>query len=144
MREPTTCGLCPWEQVFPTDDDAARGLAKHRQVRHGENPINDVVQPSPVQWRERAIEAVRIVAARGEDFAFYEALEPFGIGEPPTNPQHAWGRFAKDVHRLGIAHPVDYELSRRPGTNASSVRKWNADPARCETHGRAVQEGRTA
>src|SRR4051794_4950040 len=76
LREPTECGLCPWEQVFADDDAAERGLAKHRQVRHGEAATMD-----SATWRDRAIEAIRILAARGPDFALYE-IHTMDVGEP--------------------------------------------------------------
>jgi hypothetical protein len=129
-REPTTCQTCPWEQQYPDDTTAARGLARHRQSLHGEQPADGVVQLSSVNWRERAITAIRLLAQRGDDFAFWE-IHSFGVGDPPANHRTAWGLLAKDVHRLGVAHPVDWQRSDRPGTKQSGVRKWSGDASRC-------------
>ena len=129
-REPTTCGLCNFEQVYPNDETAARGLARHRQSRHGEQPAEGVVQLSSVNWRERAIEAIRQLAARPDDFFLYE-VHNFGVGEPPANHRTAWGLLSKDIHRLGVAHPVDWDKSIRPDSRQSAVRKWSGDVSRC-------------
>lgn len=124
------CGLCPWSQEYRDQETAERKLATHRQARHGEGPLDTVTPIDGVTWRERAIEAVKILVARGEDFAMWE-IHNFGVGEPP-DPKHQWGRLSQDLHRLGIAHPVDHTLSARPGTKESSVRKWSGDKTRCE------------
>lgn len=142
MREPTTCGMCPWEQVFPDDDTAERKLAQHRQVRHGETAPDAAVPITSSEWEERATAAVKVLVARGEDFAMFE-IHNYGVGEPP-NPKNDWGRFSSRIHSKGLAHPVDYDLSKRPGTNRSSVRKWSGDSDRCETHGLRARGGQTA
>lgn len=140
--EPTGCGLCPWEQLYPDADVAQRGFATHRHVKHGETDPSTPVPITSGEWEERATAAVKILAARDEDFAMYE-IHDLGVGEPP-NPQYDWGRFSTRIHSKGIAHPVAYDLSKRPGTNRSSVRKWSGNIRRCEKHGDGALEGRTA
>jgi hypothetical protein len=135
------CGACAWEQEYRDQETANRKLAVHRQARHGDKPLDGVVQLDTVNWRQRALDAIRILAASGEDFALSE-IHTMGVGEP-LNPRYDWGNLSRDVHRLGIAHPVDYALSKRPETRKSSVRKWSADKSRCEKHG-AGAKGQTA
>jgi hypothetical protein len=120
---------CDWQIDVPAQA-VDRREAVHMQVRHGAGPLDTVIQLDPVKWRTQAIEAIRQLVARGTDFALFE-VHDFGVGDPP-DPQHQWGLLSRDIHRLGIAHPVDFMRSTRPGTKQSSVRKWSGDASRCE------------
>lgn len=123
------CGQCPWEQFKPTKEAADKQLRAHEQFRHALPVLDGVVQVDTVKWREQAMTAVGVLAAKGEPFTFFD-LHDAGIADPP-NARTAWGQFAKDVHALGIAHPIGYQQSTRPGTKASAVRVWHGDITRC-------------
>lgn len=122
------CGFCPWEQAFATEQEAQRAKANHEHLRHN--------QPLPVQqitgrdWQAQAIDAIRQVAARGQDFRIFDALSEFGLQSPPNHKSQN-GRLATLVHDLGIAHRVSADASTRPETNASQAGVWNRNPARC-------------
>lgn len=125
-----SCGVqgCQWEQAYSSREEADRRLSVHLNHAHAFAPLEGVTQLVTVSWRERAIDALRAVAARGEDFRTFDVVPT--VGDPP-NPQSAWGTLATDLHRLGIAHPVDYQPSKRPGTNRSAAAVWNQNAARC-------------
>lgn len=122
------CPHCPWEQACNNGIEAAGKLAQHLHLRHD--------QPLPPQevtganWQEQSIDAVRQVAARGQEFRIYDALAEFGLQSPP-DAQHRIGRFTTLVHDLGIAHKVRDEPSSRPGTKASAAGVWHRNPAKC-------------
>lgn len=128
---PATCPYdgCQWDQRRPNQASADRALATHLQRAHAINPLTGIQQMPAVEWHERAVDGAKILASRGEDFTLWQ-LHELGIPDPP-NARYALGRFAQVIHDLGIAHPVGYQKSQRPGTKASSVRVWNADRSRC-------------
>lgn len=126
--KPAICSFCPWEQMYPTEDKAETAKRRHEHLRHN--------QPLPTQeitgadWQAQAVEAVRQVAARGQDFRIFDALKEFGLQSPPDQ-QHRIGRFATLVHDMGIAHKVGSAPSTRDRTNKSDAGVWNRNPARC-------------
>ena len=125
------CPHCPWEQACNNGIEAAGKLAQHLHLRHD--------QPLPPQevtgstWQAQAVDAIRQVAARGQTFRIFDALEEFGLQAPP-DAKHAIGRLAQLVHDQGIAHPVGAAPSTRPATKASQAAVWHRNPAKCISH----------
>lgn len=122
------CSFCPWELACTTPEQAAEKKAVHEHLRHN--------QPLPEQsvtggdWQAQAVDALRTVAGRGQDFRVYDALAEFGLQSPP-NHKSQMGRLATLAHDMGIAHPVGADASTRPGTKRSQAGVWNRNPARC-------------
>lgn len=132
------CAFCPAEWACSTEGEAEKKKAQHEHLRHA--------QPLPQQevtgadWQAQALDAVRQVAARGQDFRIFDALAEFGLQSPP-DAQHRVGRFTALVHDLGVAHKVRSEPSTRPGTKSSDAGVWNRDPARCTRPNCRVRAG---
>lgn len=125
----TACSRCPgWQIAYETAEQKQAAEDRHAHAKHGDPlPAQGV---TGVNWQEQAVDAVRQVAARGQDFRIYDALAEFGLQSPP-NHKSAVGRLATLVHDQGIAHPVGGAPSTRPATNASQAAVWNRNPSRC-------------
>lgn len=132
------CSFCQAEWARATEAEAERDKANHEALRHN--------QPMPTQelagsdWQSQALDAVRKVAARGANFTVFAALREFGIADPP-NAKTALGKFSTLMHDMGVAHPVGYGPSKRPGTKASAAAVWNRNGANCTSERCRIRAG---
>jgi hypothetical protein len=134
------CDKCTWEIDCPDEATKDRREQTHREVRHNAvAPTKPLVSVDLAVWEGLADDAVRKVAARGETFLLWEALQEFAVPDHP-DPAQGMGHYAVKVHRRGLAHPCAFATSPRPGTNESSIRRWTGDAAKCsdEKHRPAV------
>lgn len=111
------CFVCQPPTEYPGTTYA--DFAAHYDTTHGH--LIPVHQLEPVDWRTRAIDAVKRLAAARIEFTFYDVAKLAG---EPLNPQSDWGRFAQDIAHMGLAHPIGWQHSDRPTTKSSAVRTW--------------------
>lgn len=122
-----SCDKCAWQLDVPDEATKQRREQTHREVRHNAvTPVQPLVLMPLAQWEALADDAVRKVAARGVDFLLWEALREFAVPDHP-DPKTGMGKYATRVHARGLAHPCAFD---RDG-NASSIRRWSGDAARC-------------
>ena len=109
-----------------TQADPTKVLTSHRARWHGGQEFADAVhQLDGVSWQEQALDAIRTLAATGQEFTLADLH-----GKIPDPPHHShWGSVTRVAAHMGLIVECGRVESSLATTNRSLVRRWRGASA---------------